>query len=304
MADPGKRGLTPEEQRALATRIGEPDIEASQPVEKPNAILTGGQPGAGKSAIKTTIGATYQSGAGIVVVDPDDIRPQLDYMRPLIAAGTETVPDVANEDAGTVAYLIVQDAKAGKRNVLVDGTLQNTSNAVRLANELRKAGYCIELHGMAVYPDLSHARTYARREDEMANSPTGFGRSVDDAYHEGAVEGFARTVEVFYEGRHVDRIALYNEAGARVLDIWLDRKRGTWSTTQSPVDVLHQAHMHPTEETKAKAASTWALAAQAMHERGADMADVAKVEQFHDTAAVRVGVALAEPSRTYTGPIE
>ena len=79
---------------------------------------------------------------------------------------------------------------------------------------------------MAVHPNLSHARTYVRREDEIANSPSGFGRSVDDAYHHSAVAGFARTVEVFYQGQHVDRIALYNDNGAIVFDAVLDRPLG------------------------------------------------------------------------------
>ncbi|MBS0212568.1 MAG: zeta toxin family protein [Proteobacteria bacterium] len=301
MSGARSRGLTPQEQQELAAKIAEPRIEATETVDEPTAVLTGGQPGAGKSHIVKAIAADYQAGGGIVRVDPDDIRPQLPYMRPIIEAGSDEVPEVANLDAGTVAYQVVQLAKAAQRNVLVDGTLQNTDRALGLAAELRDAGYRVEVHGMAVYPDLSHARTYARREADIANSTTGFGRGVTDEFHRQAVAGFAHTVKMIYDGGHVDRIALYDEKGRVIYDV--KATNGVWDVEHSPHYEVRKAHLKPSEEAKAEAAKTWALAVQAMRERRADADTLAKVEVFKDAAEARVAAVGARPGRSYTGAI-
>jgi len=291
------KGLSKDEQARIAQRQANRAIDATLPVASaPTAVLTGGQPGAGKSTIVQNLVAEFGDKGGIVTIDPDKVRPMIPYMRPLIAMGVEEIPDVANSDAGAIAYQMVWHATAARRNVLIDGTLKNTNNASSLVSKLRSQGYTVELHGMAVYPGLSHARTYARREDEMANSPSGFGRKVDDAYHDDAVRGFAHTVEVFYEGQQVDRIALYDELGQRTYDA---RLQGNAWIPQEPLpnDVLDQAHTSPGESVLKLTADAWTITARAMRERGASGPERAVVEQ-HAARTTLQAVRAALPGLT------
>lgn len=273
------KGLSKDEQARIAQRQANRAIDATLPVASaPTAVLTGGQPGAGKSTIVQNLVAEFGDKGGIVTIDPDKVRPLIPYMRPLIAMGVEEIPDVANSDAGAIAYQMVWHVTAARRNILIDGTLKNTDNASSLVSKLRSQGYTVELHGMAVYPGLSHARTYARREMEMANSPSGFGRKVDDAYHDDAVRGFAHTVEAFYEGHQVDRIALYDELGQRAYDARL--QGDTWIPQDPlPNDVLDQAHTQPGESVLRLTANAWTVTAAAMRERGASATERAAAEQ-------------------------
>lgn len=294
MADNPVKGLTPDEQKAHAERIIEPDLRFSQHVPNPRAILTGGQPGSGKSYIVAHAGIQFEDSGGVIVIDPDAIRPTLPYMKARIDAGQLDIPNEANVDAGTIAYQMVQIAKREHRNVIVDGTLQNTGRAMDLAAELRSADYRVEFHGMAVSPDLSHARTYSRREDQIANSPTGFGRGVSDEFHDQAVKGYVVTVDTFQKRSAVNSLTLYAADGAILAET--EFVGGVWRPAVSMKEELDQAHTQPTPATLAKTEETWTVASAAMRARAAPADEQAKVDGFQAAATARLAGVPAAPS--------
>jgi predicted kinase len=299
----GERDLQPlsdQERAALAQSIADVELANAPAVDQPRALLTGGQPGSGKTVLVDELASQFPD--GVVVVDPDEIRPQLPYMEDRMARGELAIPPAADVDAGAIAYQVVQAAIEGKRNVLVDGTLKNTDNALSLATQLRGAGYTVELHGMAVYPDLSHARTYGRREAEIATSVSGFGRGVDDAYHHAAVHGYAVTVATVYETHSVDVLALYSHEGQPLVELTLTD--GQWTPPGvSPIDVLQGAHDRPAEASKVEAADTWTLATAAIKQRHGELRELVPVEWLREAAMARLTPVLAEANATYEGPI-
>lgn len=304
-------GLSKSEQQELAAELVEERLAITMAVPNPTAILTGGQPGAGKSVAKEQVVARFADAGGIIDIDPDDIRPALPYMDAFRAKGGSAIPDFANTDAGDVAYLVLQGVKTEKRNVLVDGTLRNTDRATDLALDLKAIGFNVEFHGMAVYPDLSHARTYLRREKEIQQSTTGFGRAVDDAFHHAAVDGYATTVKAFYEDKQVARMVLYDRAGAVATDVKLEA--GEWAVPglgavppdKNPVTVLHQAHTQPDAATLHEAAATWGEASRLASSRTPAAADVHKLAQHQADAEAKARLAVTQPvaSKAYRGKI-
>ncbi|MGI4940831.1 MAG: zeta toxin family protein, partial [Janthinobacterium lividum] len=285
--------MTAEEQKAHAARLMVPELAHSTRVAHPHAILTGGQPGSGKSRIVNMAGAQLEGQGGAVVIDPDAIRPTLPYMKERIAAGDLDVPDAANIDAGTIAYQMVQIAKAEGRNVIVDGTLQNTARALDLATELRVSGYAVEFHGMAISAELSHARTYNRREDQIANSPTGFGRGVSDKFHAQAVKGYAATVEAFQERSAVYSMSLYFSDGAKAETKF---ENGAWVPDISMKEKLAQAQQQPSPDVIKATAMTWQVADDAMRARQAPADEQAKVDAFLAIASAKA--ASLSPAHT------
>lgn len=287
MADDPKP-LTDAEQKAHAARLIEPDLIHSFAVPNPRAVLTGGQPGSGKSYIVNSVGVQFEGLGGVIVIDPDAIRPTLPYMKERIAAGNLDIPDAANIDAGTIAYQMVQIAKEQHRNVIIDGTLQNTGRALDLAGELRAASYNVEFHGMAVNPGLSHARTYSRREDQIANSPSGFGRGVGDDFHFQATKGYAATVEAFQTKSAVNSMALYFNDGPKVETKF---EGGVWVPAISMKEKLDQAHNWPSPEIVAATVETWTVASDAMRARQAPADEQAKVAGFRAAAIAKTAAA-------------
>lgn len=277
--------LSAAEQRAHASRLIQEQLERTQAMERPEAILTGGQPGSGKSYIVRSVGVQFEGMGGIVKIDPDEIRPTLPYMKERIADGDLDIPNAANNDAGTIAYQMVQIAKEQRRNVVIDGTLQNTVRALQLADEMRKAEYAVHFQGMATYPDLSHARTYKRLEEQIEESPTGFGRGVGDAFHDQAVKGYGLTVEAFQKEASVNSITLhFGDGGKPVSTRFVD---GQWVPAVDMKATLDRAYEKPTLASLDQAADTWTKATQMMRKRNADPAEIARIEEFRSSSMRR-----------------
>ena len=289
--------LTPEQQKAHAAMLMAAELKRSQAVDSPQAILTGGQPGSGKSYIVRSVGVQFEGRGGVVVIDPDAIRPTLPYMAERILAGNLDIPDAANTDAGTIAYQMIQIAKLEHRNVIVDGTLQNTKRAVDLADELRAADYKVDFHGMAVNPDLSHARTYSRREEQIAESPTGFGRGVSDEFHDQAVKGYGITVETFQKQASVNSLTFYDSKNEKIAETKL--VDGQWVPAVSMKDALEEVHQRPSPAVLQDASRTWTWASEAMKARYAAPEEQAKIAAFQKAALARERTAhSAAPSQS------
>lgn len=141
---------------------------------------------------------------------------------------------------------------------------------------------------MAVDPDLSHARTYSRREAEIASSPTSFGRGVGDQFHDDAVSGLVSTIKALQDGGKADAIVLYDRTGQKVGSARLEE--GRWVPDKSMADELKKVHALPDQGSRDEAAKTWDSAATLMEVRNADPDDRRKVEAFRDAAR-----ALATP---------
>ena len=266
------------EQRAHAERLIQEQLRKTLAMDRPEAILTGGQPGSGKSYIVKSVGVQFEGVGGIVKIDPDEIRPTLPYMKERIEAGDLDIPNAANSDAGTIAYQMVQIAKEQRRNVVIDGTLQNTGRALGLAEEMRKADYDVHFQGMATYPDLSHARTYKRLEEQIEESPTGFGRGVGDAFHEQAVKGYGLTVESFQKEASVKSMTLhFGDGGKPVSTNLVD---GQWVPAIDMKATLDRSYERPSLASLDQAASTWTEATRKMHGRDADPKEIARIETF------------------------
>lgn len=272
------------EREAHARLLMQEELARTQPVANPVAILTGGQPGSGKSYIVRSVGVEFENLGGVVKIDPDEVRPTLPYMQTRIAAGDLDIPDAAYSDAGTIAYKMIQVAKAERRNVVIDGTLQNTDRALGLAAEMEKAGYTVEFRGMAVPPDLSHARTYTRREEQIASSPTGFGRGVGDDFHDQAVDGYRKTVEAFQTKSAVRSMTFYSE-GRKAVETKL--VNGQWTPNVSMKDELDRAQNQPDVKAMMAASDSWWMASRLMKERHADPAEIQKIDGYKHFAALR-----------------
>lgn len=269
---------------AHARQLMADELARTREVARPVAILTGGQPGSGKSYIVRSVGVEFENLGGIVKIDPDEVRPTLPYMKSRIAAGDLEIPDAAYSDAGTIAYKMIQVAKAERRNVVIDGTLQNTDRALGLADEMAKAGYEVQFRGMAVHPDLSHARTYTRREEQISKSPTGFGRGVGDDFHDQAVEGYRKTIEAFQQKAAVNSMAFYAEGGKTVETRLVN---GQWTPDVSMKDELARAQGQPDIKAMMAASDSWWEASRMMKGRRADPDEIGKIDSFKHMATLR-----------------
>lgn len=285
MAD-DQKPLGDAEREAHSRLIADLAMEEAPAVAQPKVVLTAGQPGSGKSMIVNRVSVHFQ---GIkepaIIVDPDAIRPTLPYMRERIASGDLNIPGAAFQDAGTIGARVVEMAAEGRRNIIYDGTLSNVKYARMSIENLKEQGYRVEIHGMAVSPDLSHASTYERREIQIKSSATGFGRGVGDDFHDQAVSGLVSTIGTLQAEGIVDAIVLYDRQGNVVGSTRMEA--GQWVPDEQMAEALKNAHQNPNARTLRDTAASWETASSLMKDRGADPQEQQKVDSFRDAAVKR-----------------
>ncbi len=291
-----QKALPDHEREKLARDLTGSELARTPEAKEPLAIFTAGQSGSGKSMIVRSMRVKFEGiNERAVEIDPDLIRPQIPYMAERIERGDLNIPQVAFSDAGRLGYRMMQLSAEQKRNIIYDGTLANYDNSSRSMGELKNMGYRVEVHGMAVAPDLSHASTYDRREGEIRKSPTAFGRGVSDEFHDQAVKGLVDTIGKLQERGQVDAIVLYDRDGKVVGSTKLEK--GEWVPDQRMADKLREVHDKPDGRTLQDAAQTWDRAAELMRYRGADSDEQKKVDAFRDAARERVTPDPAVPAK-------
>lgn len=282
-----QKPLSAGEREALARELTDEQMQIAPAVEKPVAVFTAGQPGSGKSSVVNRVSVNFEVlGAPPAVIDADEVRPNIPYMQDRIAKGDLDIPEAAYGDAGTVAARMMQLAAEARRNIVYDGTLSNPHYAKVNVEFLKQNDYRVEVHGMAVVPDLSHASTYERRELQIQSSPTGFGRGVGDEFHDQAVKGLIETIGALQADGKVDAIVLYDRQGNVIGRTALEN--GQWVPDEQMADALRNAHQNPSGKTLQDASQSWNEASRMMRERGAEPGEQAKVDAFRDAAAARV----------------
>ncbi len=281
-----QKPLSEAERTDLARELTDEQMEIAPAVERPTAILTAGQPGSGKSMIVNRVVVNFEgTGAPPIVIDADEVRPNLPYMRERIAKGDLEIPGAAFSDAGTIAAQMMGMAAEGRRNIVYDGTLSNSYYAGLNVDRLKQMNYRVEIHGMAVSPDLSHASTYERRELQIKTSPTGFGRGVGDDFHDQAVSGLVETIGALQADGKVDAIVLYDRQGNVVGSTRMEE--GRWVPDEQMAEALKNAHQNPNARTLRDAAASWENASSMMRDRGAEPQEQQKVDTFRDAAVGR-----------------
>lgn len=200
--------LSEQEHEAVYARIASHYLPRSIPSERPVAIITGGQPGSGKSGLAAMAKHDLRSQGGYVLVDADKLRPfHKDYFD-LLRKDDKTAANLTHPDAGKWAGRLMVDAVDGRRNLIIDQTSKDPEAFQKLSKQLRDQGYKIEFRAMAVSDQISQHRIRARYEEQKF--VMGFGRFSTKDNHDAAYRGVAETVGRVEKDKLVDAVKLYN----------------------------------------------------------------------------------------------
>lgn len=209
----------------IYSKIAREYLSRATPQEAPVAILTGGQPGSGKSGIAHTAKRELQAQGGFVLVDADEVRSWHPEYHALLRLDDTTAANKTHPDAGAWAGRLGRDAIASKRNVIFDQTSKDPRAVLDLARKLHEAGYRVELRVMAVNRLISEQRIHMRYEAQKA--ATGHGRFSTRDNHDIAFAGVLKTVAVVEASQAVDVIKVYDKDHRGIYIAELDG--GAWS---------------------------------------------------------------------------
>ncbi len=192
-------------QRAYA-RVEREAIEASRAQAAPRAILLGGQPGAGKTALARQAVSELGERGGAVLIDADRMRENLPQYSGLLRQDPQRAADITHADAGRWAARLTDAASQARRDLVIDGTMRNSESLRNLARRLNERGYTLEVRGVAIPAEISLTRAQLRTEREIAT--TGVGRVVNPEQHDQAYAGMLETIARLEHEKAVDRIQI------------------------------------------------------------------------------------------------
>lgn len=183
--------------------------------QEPQAILLGGQSGAGK----TTIHRIKQKGfqGNIIIIDGDSYRSlHPNYLTLQETYGKDSV-DYTKEFAGQMVERLVEELSNRGYHLLIEGTLRTAQVPRQTALLLRSRNYKVSLVVMATKPELSYFSMLIRYEELYAIDPNQ-ARATPKEHHDGIVEHLVGNLRELEQGKNFDQIQIYQRDRTCVYD--------------------------------------------------------------------------------------
>lgn len=178
------------------------------PAREPWAILTGGQPGSGKSSIKRIANRKSKNFIFLNTNEFRDSHPN--YMEIQREYGSDH-PKHTAQWAGAITEALIERLSKEKYNLLIEGTLRTTEVPEQTANRLRANGYKVDLYVMAVKPEVSFTGTITRFFQGRQKDNNG--RAVDKKHHDLVVSRLQENLVYLAKKKCFDEIVVCNRAG-------------------------------------------------------------------------------------------
>lgn len=183
--------------------------------EQPQAILLGGQSGAGKTTIHRIKQKEFQG--NIIIIDGDSYRSQHpNYLALQEKYGKDSVDYTKGFAGKMVEYLVDELSKQGY-HLLIEGTLRTTQVPRQTAQLLRKKGYHISLAVIGTKPELSYLSTLIRYEELYTINPNQ-ARATPKEHYDGIVEHLVDNLRELENDKLFDRIQIYQRDRTCIYD--------------------------------------------------------------------------------------
>ncbi|WP_247927087.1 type II toxin-antitoxin system toxin PezT [Streptococcus constellatus] len=181
----------------------------------PQAVLLGGQSGAGKTTIHRIKQKEFQG--NIIIIDGDSFRSQHpNYLASQEEYGKDSV-DYTKGFAGKMVEHLVDELSTQGYHLLIEGTLRTTQVPWQTAQLLRKKGYHISLAVIGTKPELSYLSTLISYEELYTINPNQ-ARATPKEHHDGIVDHLFDNLRELESEQLFDRIQIYQRDRTCIYD--------------------------------------------------------------------------------------
>ena len=183
-------------------------LPRSSAQKHPVAIITGGQPGSGKSGLTASAKDDLHDKGGYVLVDADKLRERHPNYTSLMESNDKLAANITHPVASAWSRRLTEVGIDGRRNLIIDQTSRDPEALSKRTEQLRQAGYRVELRVKAVNPLQSEQFIRLRYEDKKVEK--GIGRYTPQENHDTTFEGIPNSIERIEQERAVDRVVIYD----------------------------------------------------------------------------------------------
>lgn len=205
----------------------------------PQAILLGGQSGAGKTTIHRIKQKEFQG--NIIIIDGDSYRSLHPNYLVLQEEYCKDSVGYTKFFAGKMVEHLVDELSKDGYHLLIEGTLRTTEVPRKTAQLLKSRGYQVSLALIATKPELSYLSTLIRYEEVYAENPIQ-ARATSKEHHDGIVEHLVDNLRELETDKLFDQIQIYQRDkrcvydsdtdDGSVADVLQDCLFGKWSKVE------------------------------------------------------------------------
>ncbi len=247
-------------------------------MSNPQAIITGGQPGAGKSKI-LSLSRTHFPDRNVVVINGDVLRSYHPIAQKMQQSGDKSFAEHTDADAREWTRQLLQHAVENKYNVIFESTMRDPGPISKTMEKLKEEGYHITTKVVATHARNSTTGIYDRYETMHAQE--GYGRWTPEASHDAGYEGMPNTVERIEKNGLADRMEVYNRSGEVIYEN--NYKDGAWERQAEAVEAIRaERDREPTAQEKQKFHEDWQRINDMMAQRNADAKEMQKARDVYE----------------------
>ena len=254
---------------AVYSRIEKNTFGTTKPVENPRVIITGGQPGSGKSKLLEISKKEFPDG-NVVVINGDELRsyhPQADQ---ILKEDDKRFAERTDPDSREWTRKVFERAIETKRNIIFESTMRDPGPISKTMEKLKEEGYHITGKVVATHERHSTTGIFKRYEEQKAEK--GFGRFSEMSSHDAGYEGMPKTVKHIEKEKLVDRLEVYDRSGELLSRN--EVKDGKWEKEPEAIRVIEEERQREPTEREVQAIRTdWQRVYDLMEERQAPAKD-------------------------------
>ncbi len=182
-------------------------------VESPTAFLLGGQPGSGKTSLRSAISEETQG--NVVIIDNDTFKQQHPNFDELVKLYEKDVVKHATSYSNRMTEAIISRLSDKGYNLVIEGTGRTTDVPIQTATMLQAKGYETKMYVMAVPKINSYLGTIERYETMYADDPM-TARATPKQAHDIVVKNLPTNLETLHKTGLLSDIRLYNREGVKL----------------------------------------------------------------------------------------
>jgi len=186
-------------------------FRSAQSVERPTAVILGGQPGSGKTPMQMQAASELEGRGGLVKIIGDDLRSSLPHYKELQRADDKTAAFYTDRDSGRLVELAIAEAASRRVNVMVEGTMRSPDTVAKTLADFREAGFLTDARALAVRPEMSALGILQRYVHQKETR--GYARMTTREAHNAALTGMLDTLDRIQDGRLADCLSIYRRGG-------------------------------------------------------------------------------------------